>query len=1060
LVDSVAADAGHVVVILDCCHSGSGTRGEVETVRRAPVDHRPRPLDSFLPGVLTVAEAMTPRGMKAGAGWYAGTRGRHVLLAACRDDQTAKEYTGDGQRRGAFSYFLVDTLKTFGGDLTYRDLFARTDSLVRSHIDAQTPQLEVVQAEDLAAKFLDGAVQTSSRYFIVDHTPGLATLRAGAIHGIARATADGTTVLALFPLSASDRDLDNLDHAVGQAKVIGVQAATCSLQISGLADPNTPATFKGIIVGLPTSRLVVRLEGKKEGVEAARTALKSAGQGGCPSIYVREVAELAETATLRLVAQRGQYLIKRIDSHRPLAEAIRDYSAASAELAIRPLEHIARWNSALHLENPGSGLGSDAVELTILRNGLPMEGTDIRLEYQLNDENWVEPEIQIRLKNKSSRNLYCALLGLTEGFEINTKFFALGSLRLKPGEEAFAFDNNPIPLIVPKALWDQGIIEVRDILKLIICTSDFDANLLAQPPLAQPQPNSEALLSDEEKATRAATRGGPFRRESAVDRLLSQVHTRAFDFGAARDLGDWRTTDVMFTTVRPRDSVAVPRAGESRALGPGVTLEGHSALAGAKARLSSVTASSRDLGGLALPPVLVENPSVSGPFTLVTATTRSDDPGLSVLELEDVADPGAITPDTPLCLLVHQKLEEGEHVLPVAFDGEFFLPLGRAERANGDMTRIILERLPGPAPENLPAPLVDKRSLFGSIRIYFQKVLSQVVGFDYPYPVLAAASLDTTGNPSQNADAERVCSLVSGAKRILLYIHGIIGETRTMVPSARLAQVAIAGKTGPLVEHYDLILSFDYENINTPIQQTARDLKARLAAVGLDPGHGKMLHVVAHSMGGLVSRWFIEREGGNQIVQHLVMLGTPNGGSPWPRLQDWATVSLSLVLNSLTVAVWPARALSALVAAIESVDVTLDQMVPGSELLADLAASPDPNLPYTVIAGDTAIKPAALRSQTERDGASVLQRLLRRLSANNALRLAADQVFLAPNDIAVAVASMGSLGPTRSPAVAVLPSACDHLTYFSDSSGLEVLARALAGAIDQPLSRSPSTQIS
>jgi hypothetical protein len=156
---------------------------------------------------------------------------------------------------------------------------------------------------------------------MVDYTPGFATLRAGAIHGIARATADGTTVLALFPLSASDRDLEDLDRAVGKAEVIGVQAATCRLQISGLTDPNTAGTFKAIVIGLPTSRLVVRLEGETQAVEAARTALESAGQGGGPSLYVREVADPQEPAELRLLAQQGQYLITRIENNRPLADA-------------------------------------------------------------------------------------------------------------------------------------------------------------------------------------------------------------------------------------------------------------------------------------------------------------------------------------------------------------------------------------------------------------------------------------------------------------------------------------------------------------------------------------------------------------------------------------------------------------------------------------------------------------------------------------------------------------------------------------------------------------------
>ena len=51
--------------------------------------------------------------------------GRHVLFAACRDDEEAKEYVGDGQHRGAFSFFLGAALKSATGVPTYRDLFAR-----------------------------------------------------------------------------------------------------------------------------------------------------------------------------------------------------------------------------------------------------------------------------------------------------------------------------------------------------------------------------------------------------------------------------------------------------------------------------------------------------------------------------------------------------------------------------------------------------------------------------------------------------------------------------------------------------------------------------------------------------------------------------------------------------------------------------------------------------------------------------------------------------------------------------------------------------------------------
>jgi len=732
------------------------------------------------------------------------------------------------------------------------------------------------------------------------------------------------------------------------------------------------------------------------------------------------------------------YLIARPGDDRPLTEEIDGYSVDHASLAIRRLEHVARWMTALRLENPASGIGPRDVELVMMQDARELTGSEIRLDYRKEGNRWVKPTIRIKIKNNTKREFYCALLGLSEDFEITASFFPTGSVRLGPEEEAFAFQGKPIPSSVPEALWKHGIIEFRDVLKLIVCTDPFDAKLMEQPALALPAPSRRAFED-------AGTREGG-RRDSALDRLLRQVHTRKMELAEDQELGDWRTSQVAFTTVRPQDSVAVPEAGRSVSLAPGVSLEGHAALAGASARLSSIPVASRDLGVSALPPVLLDDPVAVRPFEMVP--TRGEAPGLSVLELEGIQDPGAVTPDTPLKLEVAQPLGDGEHILPVAFDGEFYLPLGRAERVSENSTRIILERLPGPPPADLPPGPVSTRSLFGAIRIYFQKVLSRVAGFDNPYPVLSAVRFDEVSCPVYASDPEQIRVLAAAARRVLLYIHGIIGETRTMVPSAGLAKIASADGDESLSGYYDLILAFDYESINTTIQQTARDLKARLAAVGLGPHHGKMLHVVAHSMGGLVLRWFIEREGGDQVVQRLVMLGTPNGGSPWPRLQDWATATLGLALNGLTVAVWPAAAIGSLLTAIESIDVALDQMVPGSEFLTELASSHDPGVPYVLVGGDTSLKPAALRPQVNRGGTSLMQRLLNRLSLGEALRLAADQVFLAPNDVAVAVASMSGLGGDRTPPLKILAVSCDHMSYFRDAAGLEALARALSGPGD------------
>jgi pimeloyl-ACP methyl ester carboxylesterase len=355
-----------------------------------------------------------------------------------------------------------------------------------------------------------------------------------------------------------------------------------------------------------------------------------------------------------------------------------------------------------------------------------------------------------------------------------------------------------------------------------------------------------------------------------------------------------------------------------------------------------------------------------------------------------------------------------------------------AERRRGGR-RVDTNRL-----ERLPPPLADGRSLGGAIKIFFQKVVSRLLGLDFPYPVLAAATVGAGGEVQVEADADRVRKRLEQAKRVALFVHGIIGDTRSMVPAVRLAKAA---GSRPLAELYDVVLSFDYENLNTTIEDNARALKRRLEEVGLGAGYGKRLDVVAHSMGGLVSRWFIEREGGNKVVSRLVMLGTPNAGSPWPTVVDWATLAIGLGLNQLTAIPWAASVLGQLTGLLDSAKVALAEMNSQSALLKGLSESPDPGVPYTMLAGNTSLIPAATAGGQEK---SRLARLLARLASPALLHQAANPFFFGqPNDIAVSVASMESVAAGRVPKYEVRPVACDHLSYFRDEAGLRALAEAL-----------------
>jgi len=587
-----------------------------------------------------------------------------------------------------------------------------------------------------------------------------------------------------------------------------------------------------------------------------------------------------------------------------------------------------------------------------------------------------------------------------------------GFEKLAPGQTYNVNKGEFITATVPDKVWKQGVVEFKDLLKLIVATQEFDVRLMAQ------------LDLDFPPSTRSVTRGAS-PRSGSLNRLMNRVQTRHIGVAQPEEsLDDWYATEVTFTTIRPLESSPVPNtAGRTVELAGGVRLLDHPGLV-ANARLSTAAVSSRALGDVSLPRLLCDDPSTCVPFRFTT--TRGPGEGLSTLVLTDIQAEShtSVTADAPLRLEVANPLGHGEFVLPVGYDGEFFLPLGHSRRSASGGTELVLERLPAPTADG-------KRSLGGSIRIFFQKFIDGRAGVPYEYPILAAARVSHGDADSVEyvKDRETIMRLVAGSSTILLFVHGIIGDTREMASSV---------SRGGFADKYDLILTYDYENLNTPIRENAIQLGKRLAAVGLAAGHGKGLDVAAHSMGGLVSRWFIEREGGNQVVRRLVMLGTPNAGSPWPRLADWATMAVAMGLNGLTASLWPSVVMHGLARALGDARMTLTEMIPKSEILEELERSPDPGIPYTMLAGDTSIVPAQPGAENP------ALRLVERLFGANAFYAIANPFFLGElNDIAVAVSSMTHLPDGWKRPVHVVKSECDHLTYFHSKPGLDHLREVL-----------------
>ena len=96
----------------------------------------------------------------------------------------------------------------------------------------------------------------------------------------------------------------------------------------------------------------------------------------------------------------------------------------------------------------------------------------------------------------------------------------------------------------------------------------------------------------------------------------------------------------------------------------------------------------------------------------------------------------------------------------------------------------------------------------------------------------------------------------------------IIGDTEGIAKGLRLAR---DGNGAGIDARFDLVLTYDYENLSGSIQDKSRTLKNLLREAGLHEHDQKRLTLLVHSMGGLVARWLIEREGGNRFIDHLVI---------------------------------------------------------------------------------------------------------------------------------------------------------------------------------------------
>lgn len=633
----------------------------------------------------------------------------------------------------------------------------------------------------------------------------------------------------------------------------------------------------------------------------------------CPDPATRELVETAlksrRASAVHFCAREGESaivllpeggnLVLRRPENRNMIHGVEGASAASVEYLLETLEHLAHWHRVRDMDKRRTRLSREEVpfRLELQHEGVWKDpgGRDITLSYR-----GERIDFQVVAANRSPEPLYMALVYLNPRFQMSVLWESLTPVSESSGELKIFKNYFHLP--------DRAEEEL-DTLKLIVATEKIQPGSFSRPELL-PQ-----IVSPESGLLKGGTRS----------------------IGALSE-PDWFAHTMNIRLLRDRSDGIVGAQALSLAGGQ-VEIAAHEAFRSTFALTSQ--AASRSLDAVRLDaPFFDRNPKIE---RLSWSGTR--DAGASFLDLTDIHSDAALARN-PLEI----RLTPGEPddlILPFWFDGENFVPVGEALAGADGALRVLVHRIP----DELQA--ARTRSLGKALRLFCFKFAK-----DYGLPLntqfLRRVDFSSEGSPGRS-DAG-LNAAVATARRVVVLVHGIIGDTEYMARAFR----EFAAQPGHLV------LTFDYENLNTPLENTALALKNKLLEAGLGPDDDKELILVAQSMGGLVVRYLVEHLDGDRFVDRVTLTGTPNAGSRLGNVSDyvnWACVMMGLGMRYFS---WSLPALAGFVGALQfardKMFVTLDQLKPGSDFLALLAGNGKPPVPYHIIAGDIA---AFLRQEND-----------------------------------------------------------------------------------------------
>ena len=350
---------------------------------------------------------------------------------------------------------------------------------------------------------------------------------------------------------------------------------------------------------------------------------------------------------------------------------------AWANWVVKQLERIVRHGQVAEMENATTNIPAGAVTLVLEDlegNEIDISSGEITLQHRWENGGLVGPGYRIKIKNNWDKKVWASLLYLEDNYAISTDFiegvWIEPGFSYKPDNDEWVDEMGTLEPYIDDDWIDLGITEVRDTLKVIAGTSEFDSKYLHQDGL----PKAENMRSVDmgEEDDKDVPRGG--RRRG----------------GSTKVEPDWTTDGVSVRLVRP-----LIEGGENNLGNVGVTITSRGGLNGTLT-LGSITQANRGNKGGNITP-----PDFYAQGELVDFVFRNgESPALNLLEIIG-GDAGSNLADNPLVIEIPHAAPDGKRIVPIGFENGEAIEIGSSE-SKGATTTVTITQLLAASPTATP----------------------------------------------------------------------------------------------------------------------------------------------------------------------------------------------------------------------------------------------------------------------------------------------------------------------------------------------------------------------